>query len=250
MISISSLLTLALVTAQLHEGGQHTEEFQLPRDAFVVDLQQVPSKIRVNRALLFWMLAPSWIQPRPRERFGCNLQFCNGGCFTGPTRVSVVDMKERRVINTVEVRTYDGYDSFFVPYEAAFGYDSEEARPASLRDCNGDGRALEVPFSDWLNCADLMTTFVGYSERRDAVTQYLVKLEIKERRKRTTVTQYWTEGLNCGPDRKSGRWKYTWDTRGRNGCLDRYNIWYHQGSEMFTGSLARQCEEEDGGPPP
>lgn len=244
MMSALTLLTLMFVAVQLNVDGQGAATFQLPRGAFVLDMRQVPRRVHESRALLLWMLAPSIEPPNPMDG-----GLCTEGCFVGPTRMSLVDTKKRLVINTVEIRRWNGYEMFLVPYEVALGYGGD-ARPTFLRDCNGDAKALEIPLFDWATSVDLMTSFVGYSESRDAVIRYPVELEIKEGRGRQVVTQYWTEGLECGPDRKSRRWKYTWDTRGRNGCLDRYNISYQPESELFKGSLARQCEEEDGGPPP
>ena len=113
-----------------------------------------------------------------------------------------------------------------------------EGRPAimSLRDYNGDGRALEFALYDAWACMGLETTLVGYSERRDRVIQYPIHLTISGGDLKSSVSP-WADYLFSRRPVRPGRWKYRIDYRGRGGSLDVYDVRYDTRNERFEGTL-------------
>src|SRR5207253_7387006 len=93
--------------------------YNLPEGAFIVETRAVPSKSHPTRSLVLWMINPSR-NPRADEDdpYTCPEE-TYGSCYSGPLRVSLVNTKTRRAINTIKImRDYlNGEDSFDVPYK-------------------------------------------------------------------------------------------------------------------------------------
>lgn len=244
-ITFSALLLFLLTVAAPSPG----QTYNLPAGAFVVETRPLPTKNRSSRALVLWMINP---EKHPREAPG-DIYSCpeetRGSYYSGPTRVSLVDTKTGRVINTVKITQeyIEGEDSFDVPYRIHKGYyhvggvrRAQEGKPVImwLRDYNGDGRALEFALFDALACMGLPTTLIGYSESKDRVIQYPVMVEISEGTKRSTRTLLWPDYLFSQKPVRPGYWKYEIDYRGRGGSLDRWEIRYNRQQEAFEGRVA------------
>jgi hypothetical protein len=193
--------------------------------------------------------------PRPviDETYTCPEE-TRGHYYSGPARVSLVDTRTRRVINTIKIieeymETDAGAeDSFDIPYKIHPGYyrvagvrGGREGVPVImwLRDYNGDGRALEFALFDAQACMGLATTLIGYSESKDRVIQYPVELEVIEGVKRSRGTTYWPDYLFSREPLLRGFWKYNVDYRGRGGSLDQWQITYNRQRESFEGKLTR-----------
>jgi hypothetical protein len=217
----------------------------LPSGALVIEARTVAP----DRELVLWMLSPDRY-PRdvePDEPYTCPEE-TRGSFYRGRTRVSLVDTRTRRAINTVEIKEDDGHgvDEFDVPYRIHAGSyyhvegvpKDQEERPTLLwlQDYNGDGKALEVAFFSAWACMGLQTTLIGYSERKDQVIQYPVHLEMIFEGKRSAEVLHWVDYLFSKKPQSPGHWLYEIDYRGRGGSLDRYEIRYDQEAERFEGT--------------
>lgn len=224
------------------------QKYNLPAGAFVVETRPLPSRSRQDRALVLWMINPT---KHPRDTPG-DIYTCpeetRGSYYSGPTRVSLVDTKTGRVINTVKLTQeyLEGEDSFDLPYKIHDGYyhvagvrRGQEGKPVImwLKDYNGDGRAQEFALFDALACMGLPTTLIGYSESKDRVIQYPVRVEIIEGSKRSTTTLLWPDYLFSRKPVRPGYWKYEIDYRGRAGSLDKWEIRYNRQEEAFEGRV-------------
>ncbi|MBD0373229.1 MAG: hypothetical protein ICV60_20490 [Pyrinomonadaceae bacterium] len=225
------------------------QKYNLPPGARIIETRAVPSRAYLNRALVLWMINPqSHPRDTPDEPYTCPEE-TRGSYYSGPLRVSLVNTRTGRIINTLKItQEYsDGEDSFDIPYRIHEGYytiNGAKARGREgvpvimrLRDYNGDGRAQEFALFDALACMGLATTLVGYSESKDRVIQYAVNLEVSENGKRSRKTTYWPDYLFSRKPQSPGYWKYEIDYRGRAGTLDKWEIRYNRQLEAFEGSL-------------
>jgi hypothetical protein len=237
-------LLLLLLFPSLSPG----QKYGLPAGARIIETRAVASRAYPNRALLLWMINPEK-HPRdtPDEPYTCPEE-TRGHYYSGPLRVSLVDTRTLRLINTLKVtQEYsDGEDSFDIPYRIHGGYyhvprvrAGQEGTPVImwLRDYNGDGRAQEFALFDALACMGLPTTLIGYSESKDRVIQYPVNVEVLEGGKRSRRTTSWPDYLFNRKPMRPGYWKYEIDYRGRAGTLDKWVIHYNRQSETFEGSI-------------
>ena len=146
-----------------------------------------------DRALVLWVVAPADkpLQGRtlldetdssPEEDYDytCPEQ-ARGHFYRAPARVSLIDTKSRRVLNTLPVKRGD-VDEYDVPFSIRPGFFYQVRGPLqsgtgpphilALQDLNGDGKALEFAFYVMESCSGPLTMVLGYSERRDRVTTY------------------------------------------------------------------------------
>lgn len=146
----------------------------LPGGAVVVETKGLPPSLRADRVLVLWVLAPrrecpagwqeTWTPTCPESTRGCFMR--------GPTRLSLVDTRAGRIVQTLRI-TDDDADSFDVPYRLGRGgpyrVNGRFGRPSILRlaDYTGDGVAGELALFDALSCSTLLTTLVGYNGHDD-----------------------------------------------------------------------------------
>ncbi|HKR01602.1 MAG TPA: hypothetical protein VJT09_13065 [Pyrinomonadaceae bacterium] len=245
-VKATALLACLILFASPALAQRQSLEYNLPPGALIIETQP----IKLNRSLILWMLNPRRI-PRDvaEEPYTCPEE-TRGNYYNGPTRVSLVDTRTRRIINTVRVRQEynEGVDEFDIPYLIHSGsyYHVEgvpvglEGKPTimRLRDYNGDGLALEFALFDALACMGLQTALIGYSERRDRVIQYKTRLVVEEKRARSVKIRRWVDYLFSGRPKGAGRWQYEVDYRGRGGLLAKYEIRYNRRAERFEGRVA------------
>src|SRR6266849_7706903 len=94
-------LAASIVLLIAHSTQYRTQNYGLPTDALIVETQPIKS----DRILILWILRPTK-HPRelePDEPYTCPEE-TRGSYYTGRTRVSLVDTKSRRIINTVMIR--------------------------------------------------------------------------------------------------------------------------------------------------
>lgn len=253
-MNITGTLLACITLLTLHAPQRGQVDYGLPPGARVIETRIINTKAHPNRMLVLWMLRPT-MNPRDSSEIYTCPEETRGSHYSGPTRVSLVNTAQRRVINTVEIKqeyNAESEDSFDIPYKIHRGYyhvagvrGRAEGRPIvmSLRDYNGDGLAQEFALFDAQACMGLQTTLIGYSERQDKVIQYETVLEIiEERNKRSVETRRWVDYFFGQKPYARGRWKYSIDYRGRGGTLDRYEIRYDAGRERFEGKLTVQPE--------
>lgn len=205
---------------------------------------------------MFWLLNPKR-NPSDygsEEPIPCPDQ-TRGSYYSGPTRVSLLNLATNTIINTVKiVKEYeDNDDTFDVPYAIRKGYYYHVAAPVRrtvegrptimwLQDYNGDGKALEFALFDALACMGLQTTLIGYSEKQDRVIQYPIHLDVIEGTKHSSRIGYWADYLFNKKPRQPGYWKYEIDYRGRAGPLEKWEVQYNPKREQFEGKLIVESE--------
>ncbi|HEX8177022.1 MAG TPA: hypothetical protein VF543_18165 [Pyrinomonadaceae bacterium] len=245
MKTLLSLLFLLL----LFPAQALSQKYKLPSGARIIETRAIPSKAHANRALVMWMVNPKR-NPRdtPDEPYTCPEE-TRGHYYSGPLRVSLVDTRTRRVINTLQIIPdyYDDEDSFDIPYKIHNGYytvtglrpGQKEGVPVImlLKDYNGDGRAQEFALFDALACMGLPTTLIGYSESKDRVIQYPVNVQISQGESHWRNVLYWPDYLFGQKPAGQGYWKYEIDYRGRGGSLDKWEIRYNRRLEAFEGTI-------------
>lgn len=253
LLLLRMLLAAELTFAQSAEkqSAAVPNPADLPSGALVVEARALDE--RPDRALILWMLEPQKHPSDygPDDPYTCP-DYTRGSHYSGKTRVSLVDVKARKIINTVEIKQEykEGEDSFDLPYAIRKGYqyrvegnpaEGEEVKPNLLwlRDYNGDGKALEFALFDAQACMGLATTLIGYSERQDKVIQYPIELKTTTDGKKASVKKSrWCDYLFDNTPTSAGYWKYEVDYRGRGGSLDQYEIRYNQQKELFEGSCS------------
>jgi len=207
--------------------------------------------------LVLWMINPKR-NPNNYKRddpYTCPDE-TRGSYYSGPTRVSLIDTSTNKLINTLKVsRDYEEpNDELDLPYAIRKGYYYQVPSKASsrlevkttimsLKDYNGDGKALEFALFDAEACMGLATTLIGYSEKRDEVIQYPTELVVIEKGKRSTTTNLWPDYLMKKDPIKPGHWKYEIDYRGRGGSLDQWEVKYNSAKEKFEGTLTIVADE-------
>jgi hypothetical protein len=165
----------------------------------------------------------------------------------GPVRVSLVDARSGRLINTVAVRT-DYEDTFRLPtcirkglYHIEGVSGEEEGTPTIiwLKDYNGDGEPLEFALFDQQSAMTCATSLFGYSTRQDRVVQYQIQLSGPS----GMTTVCWLDGLFAEKPVEPGHWEYQIDYRGRGGNLDKYSVRYGP-QEFFRAELVSTSSDD------
>jgi hypothetical protein len=163
------ILSFALWSAfsVIFSAPSSPQTYGLPAGAVTVETQSLKLQGHSDRALVLWMLKPEK-HPRgdPGEIYTCPEE-TRGSYFSGPTRVSLVNLKNGSLINNGKViaEYEDNEDSFDLPYRIHAGSyyrvpgerSGREGKPTIiwLRDYNGDGRPLEFVLFDAQACMGL-----------------------------------------------------------------------------------------------
>lgn len=243
----SSVLATTVRTG-VNSGDNVTTYLGLPADARVIETQELPATVHPDRALVLWMEHPERLGRlsggAPNEPYMCP-DYTRGQSYRGPTRISLVDSRTRRVLNTVKLvePAGDGQDTFDIPYLIEPGYyynvpgprRSGEGRPKllDLRDYNGDGQALEAAFFNAENCLSLPTTLIGYSATKDRVVQYPIVVNGKQQ-------EFWLQSLFAEKPMRPGYWDYQVDSRGCGGALTHYQVTFDAAQEEFRAIVTRK----------
>lgn len=225
---------------------------KLPAGAKIIEMSSM-AKVRPHRALLLWMLHPT----KHPSGYDANESYTcpddtRGSHYSGPTRVSLLNTRTNRIINTVQVKDahFAGKDTFDIPYKIRKGLyyyvreakEGVEEKPVILllKDYNGDGKALEFALFDAPFCMGLETALIGYSEAQDRVMQYQIALKATHGGKQTIEISQWLDYLFSEKPIAPGHWKYDVDYRGRGGWLEQYDIHYNARTERFEGTLVTE----------
>jgi hypothetical protein len=197
----------------------------LPPGAQIIEQADLPAAAGKPRAFVLWMDKP---QRHPREsstEYSCPEQ-TTGNYFSGPTRVSLIDLKHGVLLNTVKVLSggglqpdsVEGKDSFSIPYLIArFCYQvphldaAQQGKPRilSLVDYKGDGVPAEFVLYDTTEeiCGIVNTTLFGYSVRSDKVLQY--PIESSDEKGQSSVG-LWVNQVFAEKQSAPGHWDFTW----------------------------------------
>ena len=220
----------------------------LPGDAVVVEARALPRSLRPDRAIVLWSLAPEQHCPEGwRETWTTRCPDSTRGCFyRGPARVSLIDTRAGRVLDTVALDdVLDGTDVLDLPYALGRGgpyrVDRGWGRPRliDLQDYNGDGAAAEFALFDALTCSALSTTLIGYSPADDRVVRYAIDVtfESYDKQVRTYATT-WSLFLFAARPVSPGHWRYTADlpgsyTEAGTSIHLETEVWYRPATQTF-----------------
>ncbi len=220
-------------------------EYGLPNGAKILETQTIPAK---NRTLVLWMLNPKR-HPRDVEDdiYTCP-DVTRGHHYTGKLRVTVVDSRTKKSLQTLEIESSEGAEATIdIPYKIEAGHyyhvpngkPKTEAKPKImwLQDYNGDGKTLEFALFDAIACMGLPTSLIGYSAAQDKVIQYKTHLSVGIGKDKKTDEPLWVDYLFAKKPVKLGLWRYSIDYRGRGGTLDKYEIRFNTKLERFEGTL-------------
>jgi hypothetical protein len=233
--------------------------YDLPPGALVVEECPLPRQAHVDRALVLWMLRPEK-HPRehPSEDYVCP-EYTRGSYYSGPTRVSLVDTRGRRIINTLDIVHDKNRDTYDIPYRIrpTFFYAVPQLDPDGegtprilhLKDYNGDGKALEFALFDGDCCMCLETALIGYSPTRDRLLWYPIDLAEGHVPTKRRVSR-WGDHLFAVRPKRPGYWNYEIDYSGRGGSRLRYDVRYDRGKGRFEGTVVAEDEKEDDGEKP
>src|SRR5262245_52844994 len=109
LAALGSFLSLAIITprgaepsAQIGLARQCSKGLELPSGAVIIEEQALESENHPDRALILWMQNPTRNPPRITQEDPDELYTCpdrtRGSCYSGPTRVSLLNTTTRTVI--------------------------------------------------------------------------------------------------------------------------------------------------------
>ena len=187
----------------------------LPPDAKIIETATVNAGNGDSRTLALWMLRPKKVVRQ--EFMGCS-DDVYGDHWIGPTRLSVVDLAKKTVLNTVEIRSADNaHDDFSIPflvskyfYHVPRPNNKNEGTPKilDLADLTGEGVAGQFVLFDYEACGIAMTSVFGYSPHTDKAVQYRVELS-QDGDKRQSLS--WISHTFGEKSIRPGSWRFTWE---------------------------------------
>ncbi len=214
----------------------------IPKTAVILE----KANVTATRQLVLWMPNPKKNPREANEIYTCP-EATRGHYYSGIANVSLIDLKTKKTINTIEIDT-NGETSIDLPYLIKRGYynvpkvdKNKEGKPniLKLKDYNADGKLHEFAIFDAVACMGLETTLIGYSAKQDKVIQYPIELKTPDK----TSNSFWADYLFGHKPNKQGIWIYQIDYRGRAGSLDKYEFRYDKKNEKFYGKLYSLFEE-------
>ena len=227
----------------------------LPKDAYIVERRPLSVAGYPKRELVLWMLHPtrhSSSHIRNRDSYACP-DMTRGSYLSGPLRVSLINTEDSSVVNAIEIRDYEGRDSFDIPfailknpfYRTTAESKSRESKPTimALGDYVGLGKPLQFALFQALGCMGLQTALIGYEPGADRVQEYETVLRVSEPRRAYTDRNKWVDYLWSEKPVEPGHWKYRIDYRGRCGFLDSYDIRFVPTTRRIEGTLKRSAPE-------
>jgi len=110
LVSPVSPVSPALLNAQTSAASD------LPPGAQVLEERPVPSQVHPNRGLVLWMQEPER-HPResePDEPYTCPEE-TQGSYWTGPAFVSLVDLKAKKVLDTLAIQSDEEGEAIYLP---------------------------------------------------------------------------------------------------------------------------------------
>jgi hypothetical protein len=213
--SVAALVTLANLGAQ--EKAPVWIQGLLPLEAKVIETAELKTRRGNARGLVLWMLHPKRVM---RQADTCDWVY--GDHWYGPTRLSLVDWRNKTLINTIEIRgLYEGSDEpehgFPIPFHVSNAYyyvpqinKNKEGVPRilNLRDLTGERVVGQFVLFEFDTCTSALTTVLGYSDRTDTAVQF--QIEISEPGEKTEVVS-WVPHLFREKPIRPGYWNFTWE---------------------------------------
>jgi len=107
----TTVCSLCLLVLLGSAAFSQTDDYGLPPGGQVIEVQPIQSAKQPHRALMLWMLNPVKIpRDNPDDLYTCP-EYTRGSHYTGPTRVSLVDLQAKKIINTIKILNHEGDDT-------------------------------------------------------------------------------------------------------------------------------------------
>jgi hypothetical protein len=191
----------------------------LPSDAMTVEIADLRAVVGKQRLLVLWMQSPKQEVREPDAGFCGDAVY--GDNWVGPTRLSLVDPVNRKLLNTIDVvgpaYSRDAADSFRLPFLVGNYYYhvpqmnlKKEGKPTILylRDLTGDGVAAEVVLFMYGACGIAETGVFGYQEQSDRVVPYLVEVQDGSGQPKA---EQWVSQIFAREPISPGHWDFIWE---------------------------------------
>jgi hypothetical protein len=207
--------------------------------------QETLKGINKPRVLVLWMCNPTRQRGMPAGSYTCPDETRGSQSYTGPTRISLIDLSTGRIINTVQFVSDWPDGRFDLPIAIAPGYYyhvktplvNGEGKPQILwlQEYNGDGEPLE--FATWSSetCSDVGVSVYGYSKRQDRVIVYPFHIVTHQNGKREVQDQLGSDDFPVDKPIRPGYWKYLLEFN--NNLAYDTEIRYNAEQERFEGTV-------------
>lgn len=188
----------------------------LPSEAKVIEASDLKVSATTQRVLVLWMLHPTRVVRRESGDLGC-ADWVYGDHWYGPTRLSLFDSTNKRLINTIEIRGMYEDAGFPIPFLVANGNyyvprvsANKEGVPVilNLRDLTGEGIAGQFVLFEYEACAISLTSVLGYSPKSDRAVQYGVERPTESGKPEVVP---WVEQVFGAKPIRPGYWDFTWE---------------------------------------
>ena len=190
----------------------------LPPDARIIETADLAASAHRSRVLVLWMSNPKRVV---RKGVMTGPDFVFGDYWLGSAYLSLVDSRETKLINTVNIKPYfrtSDRGDFRIPFMVS-NYYYHVPRPNSknegtpqilfLHDFTGEGVAGQFVLFDYFHTGDGNPTSVyGYSPKLDRAVAYQV--ERTEGSHRPELVSWVPQVFSTKPTRP-GHWKFTWE---------------------------------------
>jgi hypothetical protein len=169
----------------------------------------------------------------------------NGDYWYGPTRLSLIDKKGNRIINTLEIRESDAYvgvpasDKFNIPFQVSNQYYyvpspnlRGEGKPIILGFRNfTDDTGIAFPLFIYEACGLVNSGAFGYSKRSDRVVQYPVEVLADDR---PPELQLWGGNMFAQTPAQPGRWVFDLNPGHGSGVTIHEEISFDSANQRFV----------------
>ncbi|HYG16537.1 MAG TPA: hypothetical protein VEC12_12350 [Bacteroidia bacterium] len=247
------------VKQEVKSRNSLSKKLGLPASAIIAEYKSISGFD--NRAFIIW-LESARVAFNSDEIYTCPQATTGSGYFKGSTRISLIDIENGKIINTIPVllnymeNTLD--DCFEIPfciaspkyrfeigglkYHANGGDSIKDGRAEILflDDYNGDGKKIEFALYNQMGCVSCATTLFGYDYKNDVLVNYPVILEehdLDSAEAPVITTQSLWVGQMFTFKSKKGIYDFTMDYRGRGGALCNYFVKFNPEKNLFEGKL-------------
>ncbi len=219
----------------------------LPPGGMIIESAALETGNAKRRGLILWMIHPKRAHqpPNPLDR-GC-AESVYGDHWQGPTRLSLVDYREKKIINTITISNPaedwahpKGFNlPFYVSNEFYFVPKPNEHREGipkilNLKDLTGEGVAGQFVLHDYVACAISLTAVFGYSPSKDKATQF--PDEVVEKGKSNQAIN-WLAHTFSEKAIRPGYWDHTWWPGHGSGSAIRERVRFDRLRHLFVVEL-------------
>jgi len=238
------LPNLAWLSLAAALAGQSTSPVRfsslLPADAKIVETKDLSVGAGTTRALVLWMSHPK----RVMASWDSGPDFVYGDHWFGSTSLSLIDLSNRRLINTIRIHPPNdtpadsgGYAvPFFTseaPYYVPQPNTDHRGTPLLLHllDLTGEGVVGQFVLFDYVATGISYTSVFGYSPKSDSAVHY--PIEVIEDRFRPVV-QFWVTQIFATKPIPPGYWNFTCEAGHGSWAWIHEEVRFHSVRQLFV----------------